>query len=193
MNKPLLFLDFDYTLFDTAQFYEWLNPDPQTKLADLLAGRISGPDFKSMIYPDTLEFLHKVHDDFHVVILSYGLDELQNLKLEGTGIVSFADEVIITKESKGKMALEYFERTQKDPKTAVFLDDRAEHVSDVKLSVPEVKCVLLERTGVDHNAHNPLIDRFKPEEGNIQRAPDAVVHDLNEFFALLHGRNISPA
>ena len=71
--KPILFLDFDRTLFDTTQLLEWLGVDVDKRIGELVEGKIEDPDFASMLYPDTLDFLREARRMYRLVLLTYSI------------------------------------------------------------------------------------------------------------------------
>ena len=112
--KPIVFLDFDRTIFDTDQLYAWIGPNRFERILALTSGEIAPPDFASYLYPDTVNFLKRVRLTHRIVILTYAVNVvLQRKKLRGSGIIPLVDDVIITQGStdnltgKGEEASKY--------------------------------------------------------------------------------------
>lgn len=157
-HKPVLFLDFDRTLFDTDQFYDWIGEERFSRILDLTAGKIKGPDFSAMVYDDTISFLENAKDSYRVVLLTFAMNTtLQRKKVRGSGLVQFFDDVIITNKSKGTEAKNYLERMHlsgwpichdcagRDGGEHVFVDDMPTNIDEVKLHNPEIKTVRIDR------------------------------------------------
>ncbi len=145
-QKPILFLDFDRTLFDTDRFYDWLGVDRYSRILDLLAGTIAAPDFSLMIYPDTVPFLEEVKKTHRLVLLTYTVNTtLQRRKIRGSKLVPFFDDIIMTKESKGIAVKNYLIRTEHSEKGHTFVDDTPKNIDDMKMENPEIRTVRIER------------------------------------------------
>jgi hypothetical protein len=180
MQKPILFLDFDRTLFDTAQFYDWLGEDVETALQAFVEGRSAEPDFVSMLYGDTLPFLLRARCTHQLVLLTYTMNTpLQEKKIRGSGVAPYFDRIIMThgtregKTGKGKAAKDYLATHQSVGKN-LFIDDALVNIAEVKSMNPELRCVQIVRAvsqADERTCAAPL--------------PDAVVTDLSTVFLLL--------
>lgn len=170
-----MFLDFDRTLFDTEQFYEWLGEDRFSKTLDLISGRIPEPDFASYLYHDTVDFLLDVRKDYRLVLLTYSVNlALQRKKLRGSGIIPLVDDVLIVQRDKGLEAKEYLQRIGDSGWEHLFVDDAPENVVEMKKTNPEIRCIRIERL--------PL----SPEELATETIkPDALVRNLSELRSIL--------
>ena len=186
-RKPLLFLDFDHTLFDTELFYEWLGEDRFEKILGIISGKIDPPDFSSYLYPDTLSFLNTARKTHRLVLLTYSVNQmLQRRKVRDSGIVPLLDDVIISHRNKGLEAKEYITRIGDSGLSACracgavaggecgFVDDAPLNISDMKAENPDIRTFRIER---------------KPRlEESFVGAPieaDIVVRDLNEVLVHL--------
>lgn len=158
-HKPVLFLDFDRTLFDTDQFYDWLGEERFSRILDLSAGRIEAPDFRTMVYTDAVQFLQKAKEAYRIVLLTFAVNTaLQRRKVRGSGLVPFFSDVIIINGSKGHEAKNYLARIDGGgwsvcPDCAgrvggehTFVDDSPENLDDMKRCNPEVRTVRIDRT-----------------------------------------------
>jgi FMN phosphatase YigB (HAD superfamily) len=186
-HKPVLFLDFDRTLFDTDQFYDWLGEERFSRILDLSAGKIEAPDFSMMIYPDTVPFLEKAREVYRLVLLTYTVNiTLQRRKVRSSGLVQFFDDIIMTQGSKGLEAKKYLSRMDASgwsvcPDCAgraggehVFVDDTPENIDDMKMINPEIATVRIDRTP-------PSSDRSI----NATHKPDLIVPSLSTLSAQL--------
>lgn len=75
MDKNVTILvDFDYTLFDTSKFIEFLSGSPETI------------NYKDFLYPDALKFIDYASNFGNLILFSEGEVDFQNEKINGTGI-----------------------------------------------------------------------------------------------------------
>lgn len=173
--KPILFLDFDRTLFDTDRFYGWLGSERFSRILDLVAGRIAPPDFSAMLYPDTIPFLKKARVSHRLVLVSYAMNMLlQRKKVRGSGIVSHMDDLIISSRPKSVEVREYLARVGDPGWQHIFVDDAPKNIDDMKRNEPEILCVRIER--------RPLA---ADELHMATRQPDHIVRNLEELFTIL--------
>lgn len=180
-HKPVLFLDFDRTLFDTDQFYDWLGEERFSRILDVSSGKIEPPDFSLMVYADTVAFLKKAKETHRLVLLTYSVNTvLQRRKVRGSGLVSFFDDIIMTQGSKGLEAKNYLMCMDGSGCAGilggehVFVDDAPENINDMKTVNPEIKSVRIERVALS------------PEElVLITEKPDLVVPSLSVLAELL--------
>lgn len=179
--KPILFLDFDRTLFDTEQFYNWLGEERFERILALTGGHIDPPDYATYVYPDTVHFLRHMRKTHRIVILTFALNTvLQRKKLRGSGIIPLCDDVLITKGGannsmgKGEMARDYLLRAGDSGWEHTFVDDSPENIDDVKRINPDIRCIRIDRDPVSEEMiHKDFLK------------PDAIVTNLNELEALL--------
>jgi FMN phosphatase YigB (HAD superfamily) len=124
VHKPVLFLDFDRTLFDTDKFYEWLGDERFSRLLDLTAGKIASPDFSEMVYADTIPFLNRAKETHRLVLLTFAMNTaLQRRKIRGSNLVSYFDDIIMTQGAKGEEVKNYLERMGDTGWEHAFIDD----------------------------------------------------------------------
>lgn len=175
MVKPILFLDFDRTLFDTERFYAWLGGERFSRILALTAGTIDPPDFAKLLYPDSIDFLKKARETHRLVLLSFALNlTLQRKKVRGSGVVSYLDDVIITDDPKGPVAKEYIARLGDPGWQHAFIDDAPENVSEMKETNPEMNVIRIART------------YLTPEDiARGKTPPDHVVKNLAEALLVL--------
>ena len=168
--KPVLFLDFDRTLFDTDQFYDWLGEERYQRILELTSGQIQSPDFASYLYKDTIHFLKSVRKTYRIVILTYALNTvLQRKKIRGSGIIPLCDDVIITKggegdsTGKGVAAKDYIARIGDSGWEHTFVDDSAQNIDEVKRVNPEIRCIRIDRVPPSPATH----DTYLPPDGVV--------------------------
>lgn len=173
LTKPVLFLDFDRTLFDTERFYEWLGEDRYAQILALISGRREAPDYASFLYPETLEFLRVMRPRYRVVLLSYSVNLLlQRRKVRESGVASLCDDVLIVQKDKGSAATEYLSRFAPSAWRHVFVDDEQGNISDVKSAHPQFLVI-------------QIGDRKERVLNPIHTPPDMHVADLKALQAVL--------
>ena len=152
-RKPVLFLDFDHTLFDTEQFYEWLGEDRFEKILGITSGKVTPPDFASYLYSDTLPFLKAARKTHRLVLLTYSINQmLQRRKVRDSGIVPLLDDVIISHRNKGLEAKEYITRIGDPGWEHAFIDDAPLNISDMKTENPDIRTFRIKRTPLSGKA-----------------------------------------
>ncbi|MDO8521582.1 MAG: hypothetical protein Q7S52_05700 [bacterium] len=194
MTKPVLFLDFDYTLFDTKLLREWLGENIEERVRAIDRGELELPDCSPMLYPDTLPFMRKARQTHLLVLLtSTAYPAYQKKKIIGSGVVPFLDDMLIVRveegylnrardktsppvsSSKGKAACEYLDRTQNAVGGTVFVDDLPENLSEVKTLLPAIRSIEIRR--IERRSDNVPHTELLP--------PDAIVANLAELLELL--------
>ncbi len=179
--KPVLFLDFDRTLFDTDQFYDWLGENRFERILKISSGELAPPNFHEYLYEDTVESLKIFSKTHRLVLLTYALNTvLQRKKIRGSGIITLLDDVIITegdasgKTGKGDAAHEYLLRIGDSGWEHAFVDDAPENIDEVKRRNPEIRTIRIDRVPFAQGAfHDGLLP------------PDQVVANLHELLEVL--------
>lgn len=178
MQKPVLFIDFDRTLFDTEQLYGWLEGRDERYL---LEEKIKGPDFASMLYSDALPFLKTARDAHFLVLLTSTANPLvQKKKIDGSGVTPYLDDVIMVDgvkgnySGKGSAAKEYLQERESESGRHVFVDDTLGSVSEVKMLNPKVRCVWISREQSEKKISAPGLF-----------PPDDVISTLSELLKIL--------
>ena len=166
--KPILFLDFDRTLFDTDKFYEWLGEKRFERILSITGGRLPPPDFSSYVFADAISFLKKIKPHYRAVILTYSLNTiLQKMKIKGSGLLPYVHDVIVTQRGKGEQAKDYLEHIGLLKGHHFFIDDAPINIEEMKQSNLHVTSIRIERTPI-----------AKEDMKGITVAPDAVIKDL---------------
>ena len=183
ITKPICFVDFDRTLFDTEKFYTWLGEDIYKRIDDIVEGKLPPPHFNTMVYADAKGFLDFARTKYHLVLLTFLKVEyssnpvlMQQLKINGSGLAEHFDDIIITTKDKALRAKEYLLTHGQNGKLHVFVDDELNNISRMKEENPEVVCYLMRR-----------FTRAETNSEGISFAPDFVVKDLLELIKQLGG------
>ena len=152
-QKPVLFLDFDRTLFDLGSFMAYLgyrHEEHMVKFKEFLA---SDPtmDISEYLYPDTIPFLVEARKTHTVVLLSRGRNypEYQRKKILGSRVAEYLDDIIITpNDNKGLFAIPFlpnFSSGDVAPKGYAFIDDNIEALRSMGEIAPYVERIYIDR------------------------------------------------
>lgn len=108
------------------------------------------------IYPDFFDFV-RGFEKSNLIILSFGEINFQRTKIENSKIASFFDEVIITSKDKVEDLTVICKKYGNDK--IFFIDDKAEQVNMVKINLPQVIAIKMERSQGEHvNIKSELAD-----------------------------------
>ncbi len=105
---------------------------------------------KHFVYEDTISFLRKIKNN-KIILLTYSVKEsvkYQKLKIKGSGLEEFFDEIIITTDSKGDLNIDY--------KNGIFIDDSPKAIAEIHTKNP-LKIIRL-------NRENSTYKNLKPPE-----------------------------
>ena len=181
ITKPICFIDFDRTLFDTEKFYTWLGEDVRKKIDAILSGELTPPHFNTMIYDDVLAFLSFARTKYYLVLLTFLKVEyasnpvlMQQLKINGSGIASYFDDIVITTKDKANRAREYLASHHQENNPHIFIDDELGNISRMKEENKHVTCYLIRR----YPTTDVALER-------MQIAPDMIVKSLSELKTML--------
>jgi len=153
-QKPVLFLDFDRTLFDLDRFMgEYLgyrHEDHSVKFKEFLS---SSPtmDISGYMYEDTVPFLLRARETHTLVLLSRArsFPEYQRKKILGSRVAEYLDDIIVTpNDDKGLFALPFLPNYgigEGEPKGYMFIDDNLEALHSMKPIAPYVRRVYIDR------------------------------------------------
>ena len=185
ITKPIFFIDFDRTLFDTEKFYTWLGADVYQRIDAIVEGKLTPPHFNTMIYDDVLEFLKFARTKYHLVLLTFLKVEystnpvlMQQLKINGSGVAPYFDEIIITTKDKAIRAKEFLITHEKEGEEHLFVDDEMGNISRMKEENPLTTCYLMSRyTTASARAED------------LKFGPDWVIKSLEELQTLLEKTN----
>ena len=102
-------------------------------------------DTSRYVFPDVESFLKEIKKD-DLFILSYSKTEFQRLKIENCRLARYFRKIIITDRKKSEaIMLAMKENDIKKGEDIYFIDDRADYISEVKKSLPQVKTILVRR------------------------------------------------
>ena len=135
------YIDFDNTIFDTVSFYndlldilydngvtkeyveeyyqnnrmnplELINSIDNVEIRNKALNHFN--DTSKYIYPDAITFLKNKNDKVFI-LYTHGYLEYQNKKIEGSKILSYFDDLIVTEEDKTALDIDY--------QNSIFVDD----------------------------------------------------------------------
>jgi FMN phosphatase YigB (HAD superfamily) len=160
---PIVFLDFDRTVFDTSRFIEWLGDDRYARMLSLAVGELAPPDFRTYIYDEVWEALSKMRKTHHLVLLTYAkMTRLQRLKIRDSGILPYLDDVVMTTggkhggTGKGEAISTYIRMRRYAPQTHWFVDDDEDNLRDVASMHPDIQLVHMCRADVIRSSSLPV-------------------------------------
>jgi len=81
-----------------------------------------------------------------VAIVSYGTASFQEKKVQSSGIEKFVDESMVGDIHKGKAIRTYLENERDGGRNSWFIEDREEHIRNVKEENPHIQTILLTRS-----------------------------------------------
>ena len=103
---------------------------------------------KKFIFNDAIDFLKRLVSKGHEInILTFTDKEFdyQMLKLKGSGVLQFVDNVIICSKDKGKLGLDY--------ENAIFIDDNPSALKSLYLAgVSEKRLIRMRRAGAGYSS-----------------------------------------
>ncbi|MEK7179273.1 MAG: hypothetical protein AAB727_03410 [Patescibacteria group bacterium] len=166
-----LFLDFDYTLFDTVKFKGFLKENGILNDIAGFSGAAFQKDISGFLFPDTVDFL-KGHDSHRLILITFGEEAFQRAKVSSSGITSYFDDMLFTGDVLKSVVLKEWFSNNDSRTPAVLLDDRMAWLYDAKRANPALIPVRMRREGA------PYAD----EEG---RDGYAEVRDLKEFARMV--------
>ncbi len=152
-QKPVLFLDFDRTLFDLGSFMAYLGYRHEEHMAKFKEFLDSDPtmDISGYLYPDTIPFLIEARKTHTIVLLSRGRNypEYQRKKILGSRVAEYLDDIIITpNDNKGLFAIPFlpnFSTGDVTPKGYAFIDDNIAALRSMETIAPYVNRIYIDR------------------------------------------------
>ena len=116
---------------------------------------------ESFVYPDTIEFLQKLKKDNHTInLITYTAKqgiEYQVQKIQGSGLIKYFDNIIVTSTPKWKLDLDYT--------TGIFIDDNPDNLVGLYSKNPQ-NLIRIKREGNKYSA------KSMPENINIPEYTD---------------------
>jgi FMN phosphatase YigB (HAD superfamily) len=93
-------------------------------------------DLSSYLFPEVIEGLEKLSREHHLVLLTKGESEYQNIKLEGAGIKKYFQEIHITSKEK-----EEFLKDKIYSNPIYFINDKSSENKKIKDKFPEINII----------------------------------------------------
>jgi len=116
---------------------------------------------ESFVYPDTIEFLQKLKKDNHTInLITYTAKqgiEYQVQKIQGSGLIKYFDNIIVTSTPKWDLDLDYT--------TGIFIDDNPDNLVGLYSKNPQ-NLIRIKREGNKYSA------KSMPENINIPEYTD---------------------
>lgn len=177
-QKPVLFLDFDLTLFDLGRFMrDYLGMRHEEHSVKFREFLMSSPtaDISAFMYEDSVPFLRRARETHTLVLLSRArtFPEYQRKKILGSQVAEHLDDIIVTpNDDKGLFALPFLPNVPEGastPEGYIFIDDNLEALRSMNRVAPFVRTL--------------HIDRFK-KEGLISDDLSEIIHSLEDLSLL---------
>ncbi|NTV40990.1 MAG: HAD family hydrolase [Candidatus Moranbacteria bacterium] len=160
-------------LFSRLEKYEKIDTgkirhDFATKLQDL----------ERFVFEDVADFLVSMGKE-NLQLISFGLTSWQQNKIKGSGIDKLVENFVITEKSKAQEIGQLLAQIKLGFEEKIFfIDDRAEHLEDVKKTFPQVTTIFLCRKE----------GRYCDQKNEFC---DWEVHDLKEAGEIINNLNMS--
>jgi|GEM_PF-2479425 len=153
-QKPVLFLDFDLTLFDLGRFMrDYLgmrHEEHSVKFKEFLSSTPT-TDISTFMYEDSVPFLRRARETHTLVLLSRArsFPEYQRKKILGSQVAEHLDDIIVTpNDDKGLFALPFLPNVSEGderPKGYMFIDDNPEALQSMNRVAPFVRTLRIDR------------------------------------------------
>jgi FMN phosphatase YigB (HAD superfamily) len=118
------------------------------------------------IFPDAVDFLKDMKMVGELILITYGDEKFQSWKIEGAGVGHLYDKIkmvpklkIVPKRKAGNIS----ELISGDER-AVFVDDWAEEIDEMKEYHPQVVSVHIRRPGTKHSAEDSKLADFEAQD-----------------------------
>ena len=163
-SKPILFLDFDRTLFDLSrlmgEYFGFAHKDHYPKMRAMITAPTI-PDLSPFLYPDTMPFLEEMQETHHLILVSraQSFPEYQRRKVVGSGITSALDHIYysVDDETKGVVIKDVLsDAKQSLRERSRFIDDNIAPLLAVKRMNPEIGVYIIDRRGILKSPPYPL-------------------------------------
>jgi hypothetical protein len=177
-QKPVLFLDFDLTLFDLGRFMrDYLgmrHEEHSVKFREFLTSTPT-TDISAFMYEDAVPFLKRARETHTLVLLSRArtFPEYQRKKILGSQVAEHLDDIIVTpSDDKGLFALPFLPNVSDGaplPEGYMFIDDNLDALQSMNRAAPFVRTL--------------RIDRFK-KDGLISDDVSEIIHSLEDLLLM---------
>ncbi len=177
-DRPICFVDFDRTLFDTEALYRILRGmgDPHESIAEKVQkiedGIVPTPNMQELFFKDIHQFLKRMTLSHNLVLLTYSTTpRFQKMKIDAVDIAGFFSDIRITDQPKWTVMNEYIGNNNK--KLHMFIDDQEDNIRETLMHIPHMHCFLIDqignRVGVEKKISNET----------------SYIRELEEIFPLL--------
>ncbi len=122
----ILFLDFDYTLLDTARFKQFLTEHDAFEESEKRRTLVQQTDMSIFLYPDAVDFLKRHGEADELILVTFGPVEYQKLKVEQSGIGKYFKSLEFTGDEPKDLFIKSSMEKLPAGERAYFLDDRTE-------------------------------------------------------------------
>ena len=161
-NEVLSFLSYEFKVNripDVFGFCQSLANKYNANVQDLIDLIVSIlNDGKRFVYEDAISFLKSKQND-KIKLLTYTKEEstkYQKLKIKGSGLEDFFDEIIITSKSKGELDIDY--------SSGIFIDDSPKSIVEIYAKNP-LKIIRINRENSSYSKlklpENIIVPEFK--------------------------------
>ncbi len=142
-------------VYDMYRHYELLNERANKQLNAVEHYKEYVSSTSWFLFPDSVAFLEKYKENT-IIILSYGEQEFQRGRIKHSGIEEYTQDVIVTSGRKSDAIKDVVYRD------AIFIDDKIEHLDDMKKYHPDIETILIDRdnknTKSDHRTISNLYE-----------------------------------
>lgn len=97
---------------------------------------------KRFIFNDAKYFLAKFKKD-ELFLISFGANKYQREKIDNSGLQKYFKKIIMANNAKAEIIKLFCKKN--NPEEIYFIDDRIKFIQGVKMTVPQVKTILLSR------------------------------------------------
>lgn len=153
-EKPTIYLDLDRTIYDTDQFYALLHfhtdskkltPEQRAEVLRMFEMSEQEIDWKSLVYPDTIQGLILLRTRYRVALVTFSPQvQFQHMKIVRSGIEPYIDASYVVDGNKSE-AIRKDRAIIGNTTRQYFVDDRLDHLADVRSEFPDITCVAIAR------------------------------------------------
>ncbi len=101
-------------------------------------------DTRRYIFEDGLLFVKKFQQQA-LYIVSFSQTDFQRKKIKNSGLAEYFQEIVITDGNKGMVLNKILQKRENKNKEAYFIDDKNQHISEIKSKLPIVNTILMKR------------------------------------------------
>ena len=113
-------------------------------------------DLEDLVYPDFFDFVNNF-DKKDLILLSFGITDMQKIKIDNSKITKFFGNVIITSRDKTEDIKPIFKKNKEEK--IFFIDDKTIQVDNMKSKFPEIITMEIKRPqGSDITTESKSVD-----------------------------------